>query len=67
MRFTIILNSIVDVIFDKILLISVFFRFCITHIFKIFKAFDVNTCMFRNNLFLDMFAFINFVKFLTTF
>ena len=54
-----ILNSVVDVIFDKILM-SIFFCFYIIYVFKIFKTFDVNTYMFRNNLFLDMLVFINF-------
>ena len=41
----------------------VFFHFCITHIFKIFKTFDVNTRMFRNDFLFDTFVFINFFLF----
>ena len=55
----VILNSIVDVIFCETSM-SIFSRFCITHIFRIFKTFDVNIRMFHNDFLLDTFIFINF-------
>ena len=56
------MNSIVNVIFDEISM-SIFFHFYIIYIFRIFKTFNVNICIFYNNLFLDTLAFINFFLF----